>query len=252
MSTLGAFQQRFAEAALDAHGDAAPSGLDEADRRRFRVYRNNVRHGLIEALGAAYPSVRRLVGDAFFRAMAGAFVVAHPPTSRSLALYGEGFAAFIADFEPATSVPYLADVARLERAVLEAMHSADAAPLDPGSVTALGEAVDEAAFVPHPATCVVVSPHPIVALWRAQQEDAGPLTIADRAETALVTRPDERVQVLALEAATGRFVMELLGGSRPTAALAVAQRVSPRFDALEAFQHLLATGALTAVIPAGP
>lgn len=48
----------------------------------------------------------------------------------SLALYGAGFADFVEDFEPAASVVYLADVARLERARLESLHAADAQVLD--------------------------------------------------------------------------------------------------------------------------
>jgi hypothetical protein len=42
---------------------------------RFDVYRNR------EALVTGFPVVHALVGDAFFRAMAGVFLRAHPPTS---------------------------------------------------------------------------------------------------------------------------------------------------------------------------
>ena len=58
------------------------------DAKRFAVYRNNVAVGLIGAIEARYPVTRRLVGDDFFRAMAGAFVASRSrarPRSFSMA-----------------------------------------------------------------------------------------------------------------------------------------------------------------------
>ena len=53
-----------------------------APARRFAVYRNNVAAGLIRALEARFPVTRRLVGDDFFRAMAGGFVAAREAARR--------------------------------------------------------------------------------------------------------------------------------------------------------------------------
>ena len=41
------------------------------------------------------------------------------------------------EFEPAAHLPYLADVARIERAWTEAYHAAEAHPLDPAAFAAL-------------------------------------------------------------------------------------------------------------------
>ena len=244
MTGLGGFQAALAEALAAADGAACPSALTGTDRRRFRVYRNNVHHGRAEALGAAYPVVRRLVGDDFFRAMARVFLAAHPPRSRSLALMGASLPAFLDDFAPAASVPYLADVARLERAVLEALHAADAPPLDPARLTA-----EELALTPHPAARVVASAHPIVSLWRAHQGGGdGAVRIVKAGETALVTRPQQRVQVQALDPARGAFAEALLAGSardqEPDRALARALALDPDLDPVAAWQPLLAGGAL--------
>lgn len=91
---------------------------------RFAVHRNNVVAGLIGALGEACPAVKKLVGEAFFTAAASLFVRAFPPKSPVMLLYGEGFPGWIGAFPPAAHVPYLEDVARLERAWLEAFHAA--------------------------------------------------------------------------------------------------------------------------------
>ena len=119
---LDALQADFAAKLLDPAPDAAPAGFSDAAARRFRVYRNNVRVALVEALAAAYPAVLSLVGTAFFERMALVYASDRPATERTLNLYGGAFADFIAGFAPARELPYLADVARLERAVLEARH----------------------------------------------------------------------------------------------------------------------------------
>ncbi|MDP1007294.1 HvfC/BufC N-terminal domain-containing protein, partial [Klebsiella pneumoniae] len=85
---------------------------------------------MINALATAYPVTLQLVGDEFFHAMASIFVQAHPPTSPLISQYGSTFAQFIQGFEPAASVPYLADIARLERLRVCAYHAADCTPLD--------------------------------------------------------------------------------------------------------------------------
>jgi hypothetical protein len=66
-------QAQLAEAILDPRL-AVPAGMigpdGDSSARRFSVYRNNVVLGLCETLGAAFPVVRRLVGEAFSTATA--------------------------------------------------------------------------------------------------------------------------------------------------------------------------------------
>lgn len=253
MTELGAFQSAVATALLSPVGDAAPESLDAEGQRRFRVYRNNVHHGLATALGDAYPVVRRLVGDAFFQAMARAFVTTTPPKTRSLALFGDGFPAFVESFPPAARVPYLTDVALLERAALEALHAADVAPLAPAALTTHDEAVAFARFVPHPAARLVVSTHPVVSIWRANQPGTEPpASLLQRAETALVTRPDDVVLVQNLEPAVGRFAAGILHGHTAAAALADALACDPGVDPVAAWQPLLAGGALAGFLDLDP
>src|SRR5271155_5906411 len=97
--------------------------------KRYNVYRNNVTVSLIEALAAIFPAVRRITGEEFFRAMARFHIRETPPTSVLLLEYGRDFPAFIARYEYAQDMPWLADVARVERAWLDAYHAVDAPPL---------------------------------------------------------------------------------------------------------------------------
>src|SRR5712664_4953235 len=106
---------------------AGPNG--KAAVKRYNVYRNNVTVSLIDALAAIYPAVQRITGVEFFRAMARFHVRATPPKSPLLFEYGRDFPAFIEQYEYARSMPWLADIARVERAWLDAYHAADADPL---------------------------------------------------------------------------------------------------------------------------
>src|SRR5437868_14110331 len=72
---------------------------------RLRVYRHHVAHSLGTALAATFPTVRTLVGEEFFRAMAGCFVARELPAQPVLAEYGADFSAFVAAHEPARALP---------------------------------------------------------------------------------------------------------------------------------------------------
>ena len=251
MSTQGLrlFQANFAAALASGDPLARPQGLIGEAAERFRVYRNNFFHGVGGQLGEAYPVVRRLVGDAFFFAATRAFLEANPPRSRSLALFGVEFSAFLEGFAPAASLPYLADVGRLERAWLEALHAPDAAPLAPADLIDPGDALAGARFVAHPAARIVTSDHPIYDLWRANQPEAtaGPLSLRAIAQSTLVTRPKLRVEVRALSPAQSAFVRALFAGDVLDIAFEAATARDQAFDLSAAFRDLLVAGAFTQV-----
>ncbi len=170
------------------------------DARRFAVYRNNVAVGLIGAIEARYPVVRRLVGDAFFRAMAGAFVAAEKPRSPVLIHYGAEFPDFIAGFEPAREIAYLSDVAQLESAWVEAYHAAEAPALALEAIGAIDpEDFGGLRFSPHPAARLLRFSYPAASIWAAHQGEGEPRPPEVwRAEEALVTRPEADVLVRVL------------------------------------------------------
>ena len=248
---LQRFQADFAAALASSDPAARPKGLAGQAADRFSVYRNNFYHGVSQQLGEAYPVVRRLVGDAFFFAAARAFLEAHPPRTRSLVLFGSEFPAFLEGFPPAASLPYLADVARLERAWLEALHSADAAPLAPGCLTVEDEALAGMRFAAHPAARIVTSDFPIFDLWHANRAhaDAGPLSLQAVAQSALVTRARLRVEVRALSPAQSAFVRALFAGHAVATAHETAVQRDAAFDLSAAFRELLAAGAFAQLEP---
>jgi hypothetical protein len=205
-------QAAFASALLDPERPV-PAGLrslgQPAGADRFGVYRNNVMVGLIEGLRDAYPVVCRLVGDEFFRAMARIFARAHPPRSPVMLEYGEGFAEFISDFPPAAALPYLADVARLERAWVEAYHAAEAETAADFSST------PPASLRLHPATRLVRSRFPILDIWQANQPDTEPrrLELTDAGDNVLVTRPRAEVQACRVPDEAAELIETIAAGA---------------------------------------
>jgi len=242
----------FARALLDPDNAtpavvAGPNG--KAARKRYNVYRNNVTVSLINALAAAFPATMRITGVDFFRAMARFHVRAIPPTSPLLFEYGLDFPDFIERYEYARSMPWLADVARIERAWLDAYHAADAEPLTPQVLASIApERLADTILTPHPATRIVRSRFPAVTIFAANRGD-GPVgrIEAIEPEDALVTRPHLEVIVRRLPAGGAVFLTCLIGGEPLGAAAAAALAKSPEFDLPANIAGMVAAGAFTAI-----
>jgi hypothetical protein len=221
--------------------------------RRFAVYRNNVVAGLVRALESRFPVVERLVGEEFFRAMAQVFVTEDPPRSPILFRYGSTFPDFIEGFSAAASVPYLADVARLELARGRAYHAADAAPL-PAEVFA-GLGADELAVTGvrlHPSAQLMTSPHPIVSIWRSHQDGGAPHVESWQPEAALVLRPAIEVEVHRLPSGGYSFLTALAQGASLARAATIAAAESPDFNPVQNLAFLIETRAAAKLISARP
>ena len=251
----------FARALLDPSlpppcGWKARNGSDAGVR--FGIYRNNVMHGLIQVLADTFPVVRQLVGEPFFRAMAGQFVREHPPASPLMHHYGAALPGWMAGFEPAAALPYLPDVARLEQARLCALHAADAEPADRLVLDAWMQAPQRllhASLQVHPSLAVVRSSHPIVSLWHAHQfdDDARDALLGnvplDQAESAIVFRhASGDVFVLALPEGDAELTAALAAG----ATLGAAQGAHPQADPARTFALLWGRGLVTALSDSPP
>ena len=254
-------QTRFAAALLDPAapipaGLTAWNGSDPA--RRFAIYRNNVIVSLIDALADAFPVTLELVGEQFFRAMAGIFVRAAPPISVVLTEYGADFPAFIEQFEPAASVPYLADMARLERLRIRAFHAADAEAL---ALDKIAQVLADPKWLPalrlisHPSLGVLRSRYAVVSLWAAHQ-GIGDLARINPAlpESALVIRAGMDVPIIALPPGGAVLIASLTDGlPLGEAAALAATSAGPDFDLAVNLALLLRNGAFSSFsLPAEP
>lgn len=250
MPALRESQRAFARALFDAEPPGNVAQVDAADARaRFAVYRNNVVVGLSKALATRFPVVERLVGEAFFRACARVFVERHPPRSRLMMRYGAEFPDFLAGFQPAAGLSYLPDVARLEYALGEAYHAADARPV---GVEALADAATrdplELRLRLHPSLRLVASGHPVVSIWRMNRPGATPKPLERReGETALVSRPALVVGVEAAEPGYAAFLAALSRDPRFASAAEAAFSTDEAFDPGVALARAVAGGLVISI-----
>lgn len=229
MTALHELQRRFRDAVLFA----APAPDEILGGRvpaaaRIDIYRNNVVGNLTRALRLTYPAIERLVGEAFFATAAAGFINASLPTSADLYQYGCGFADFLAQFEPAIPLAYLPDVARLEWAVVGALHAPPAAPLDLAALATIpSECQPDLVFTPHPTLSLLALATPARAIWEAvliADEDAraaalGAIAPSGLRETLAVLRPGETLAVAPLAPAAFTLARSLAGGRRLVDAL---------------------------------
>lgn len=246
------FAAAFAPALLDPMRAAPPVVTGPNGRaagKRYDVYRNNVTVSLIDALAAIYPAVQRITGTDFFRAMARDHVRESPPTSPLLFEYGRGFPDFIAGYEHAQMMPWLADVARIERAWLDTYHARDAAPLAPAQLAAIvPERLADLVFTPHPATQIVRSEFSAVTIFAANRDSAPVGRIdASTAEDALITRPGFDVIVRHLPPGGAVFATCLTEGRPLGDAAASALNTSSDFDIAANIAGLIEAGAFSAI-----
>ena len=216
---------------------------------RLDIYRNTIVSGLTRALRLAFPAVAHLVGDDFFAGAAAAFIREHLPGKAYLDQYGGEFPDFLSGFPPAISLPYLADVARLEWAVSRALHAPDDAPLDLSRLAALSaDDQDRVRFQPHPSVGLLRSDFPVDEIWRAvldaDDQALGNIDLICVPIFLLVERGRSGVAVTRLQEPAWQFLDALCRGESLPSAIDCATDV----DAPSLLAEHLASGRFTAFL----
>lgn len=210
-------QKKFLDALLDP-SQPPPSELTSWNGSkpisRFSVYRNNVVVSLIEALVDTYSATQELVGKDFFRTMARLFINTNLPLSPVLTFYGESFPDFIECFAPATSVPYLSDVARLELLRVRSYHAPDNVEFSTDTISqalAHTDQLPDLIIEIHPSAKLLRSQYAVVSLWSAHQKIIDISGVDPYVpENALIVRPHLNVNVIQLDAGDSEFVAHLI------------------------------------------
>ena len=214
---LAELQRDFARAvrgdALAAQQlDINSAGLNA--ERRIAVYHNHHRISLAGALAANYPTVAKVVGEPAFQALAASFIALDPPREPSLAAYGAGFAAFLEEDARARSLPYLADVARLDWARNLAERADDLAVFGPQHLASLNEArLTSLTLAPHPSLTLLSSPFPLLRirdLAAGATEDG--VSLDQGGVHLMIWRAGGAISCADLEPPVHRFVESLASG----------------------------------------
>jgi len=169
-------QERFMVALIqssetDSSTDFQTRDLNRQQGRGLEIYRNNMRMGLKKTLRETYPVVERLVGETFFSAMAGRYIKQSPSKKASLNEYGEDFPDFIANFPPAATLPYLAEVASLEWIIQAVLLGENHKPFN-WQLSEIPD-VQQEKLIFHPVKNVqfIYSKYPIDRIWEVNQPE---------------------------------------------------------------------------------
>jgi hypothetical protein len=225
------FQREFARA------------LDRPARGAMAVYRNTVIHGAVEALRANYPVVAQIVGEEMFEHVAVDFVSTCPPLTPVLALFGAEFADWLMRQGWIHDLPYLPDVARIDRLHLKCLFAPDEDSLSKEQIKRHSEA-SFATLRLHPAAQFAWLPTPAMSIWLAHQRPiAGEIVPEWKGEGAIFARPEP---FKTHSARIGRAAHRLLSGIRMgeslSSSMAAATRLYPEENSAAVFASLANLG----------
>lgn len=243
---LAELQAQFARALLERDAGAllpmiVTDGI--APEERLEIYHVNVTENLIDAVQDAYPAVCALVGEAFFRQMTRQFVIAFPPDAACLLWYGGALPDYIQHYEAASSVPYLADVARFEWALHVARYAEDEVALDTQWLECQPEEVLAALTLAlRHGVGLIVSIYPLRAIhaYALDPEHEMLPDLNAGAETLAIWRNEREVHIATLCDATLQALRALGCHCTIEAAVAAAQATRPEVDGAELLGKILA------------
>lgn len=234
MPDLASFQRSFADALM------ANEPIDNLSwSPRFAVYRNTAARRAVEALRAAFPTVDALLGEDSFTQVALEYRADAPPAGPVLSDYGADFAEFLARQPWSRELPYLADMARLDRLWLDSFLAADADTL-PKTLS------DQSHIVVHPAARFAWLATPALTIWQAHRDPNGfdELEPEWREEGALFTRPGLSVRVEPISPACLRLLLTCARPARVDECVAAVTNIFPDADVRALLRHCASNGAL--------
>lgn len=112
------------------------SNRDLGGSERIDIYANAYFYRLLECLKEEYPATLAVIGSDYFTSLIREFIALWPPTEPSIFYAG----CYLADFLRNHSLaryPFLAELARLERATLESFHAPDVSILTDEAMRAI-------------------------------------------------------------------------------------------------------------------
>jgi hypothetical protein len=123
---------------------AVLSGMIRDDERlsalqRLNIYADAYFYRLLDCLKEDFPATAAVTGDAF-EGLVRAYLDRHPPTEPSIFYAGQHLADFLGDHPVGERWPFLAELARLERILIEVFHGADAPALSAREVDMIAPA----------------------------------------------------------------------------------------------------------------
>lgn len=244
--SLEHWQQQFTESLLDdlkiELAETFQAKSEESRSQRFAIYQNNVFYSLTTALGDLYPVVKKLVGEDFFTGTASYYLRVCPPQQAAMVHFGQDFPEFLTQFEHTQTMPFLAEVARLELARHRTYHATDKTPVSVEAFSQIApEQLADATTELHPSLQLVQANSPIFSIWQTNQDDQEQEESInlDEPQHVLVVRAVYNVAMYAVDSGTYHFVKELQHGRAIEQAIGNTFEQVGEFDVSNAIQLLV-------------
>jgi hypothetical protein len=128
-----------AEPSPGAGGLAAVIRGDErlSPAERVGIYANMYFYRLLDVLREDFPATLAVLGDDHFHNLVTGYLLEFPATEPSIMYAGRYLAAFLHDHPFAEQLPFLAELATLERTLIEIFHAVNAISLDAAAMNAI-------------------------------------------------------------------------------------------------------------------
>jgi hypothetical protein len=185
-----------AERELGATGlDALVLGDDRLSAEaRVDIYANMYFYRILDALKEDFPATLAVLGADNFHNLVTGYLLEHPPTQPSISECGRHLAAYLHDHPMRERAPFIADLARLERASAEVFQGPDAATLEPDALRSIAPADWPALkFRIQPAAQMLALDWQVSELLRAVEEQREWKPAEQGAVKVLVWRSNARV-----------------------------------------------------------
>jgi hypothetical protein len=161
---------------------------------RVDIYANMYFYRILDALKEDFPATRAVVGDDNFHNLVTGYLIEHPPTEPSLYYCGPYFAEYLRGHPIREQVPFVADLAALERTIVEVFQGRDATALTPDALRAIApEDWPAMKLSVQPAAQRLVLEWRVSDLVRAVEEDKNWQPAERRAVKVIVWRRDTHV-----------------------------------------------------------
>ncbi len=218
-AALARTQRWLVEAISDGKAPAriAPvlAGSQVPARVGLGVYRHAYRARLVECLADDFSAVKSLLGDTAFETLAQAVIAAHPPRDATLNRYGRWMVRHLRTHPMAVpqSRPVL-ELARLEWALVEAIHSATAEGLTPAQLGEVpADAWDAVTLMPQPSLRVLPVRFAVNESYRQALRGVQVTAPAAGPGAIVVWRNRDGLQRHVLPPAEGRLLAALIRGT---------------------------------------
>lgn len=222
---------------------------------RLHVYAGGYPARLQEALAENFPAIAHLVGAGAFSELARRFAAQIPLVSYNLNDAGAPFPDFLRADPLTARLPFLPDVARLEREVTRAFHAPEDPASDPAELAGWGLEEWAVAVVRfQPSVAVVASEWPIREIWECRETPIEEIDIdlRNRPDRVLVRREGFTVVCESLDEAQGDTLAALLEGHTLGEVTAALREHADLADSISAwFARWVTVGMVTGCSIAG-